>query len=134
MKRFVSNNSLRGEARNSSMYKKGGMSQSGEEGTSGSVWKQSSQSHGLGMASPFIYLPEASHLGVARLGGQRALGCGGAIIPQFPNLMRHRHHRQSPNELLFDAVFSAMSAMKYDDIPLLVTETGWPSKGDENEI
>ncbi|KAI3701948.1 hypothetical protein L6452_27460 [Arctium lappa] len=27
-----------------------------------------------------------------------------------------------------------MSAMKYDDIPLLVTETVWPSKGDENEI
>ncbi|KAI3769624.1 hypothetical protein L6452_00733 [Arctium lappa] len=33
-----------------------------------------------------------------------------------------------------DAVFAAMSAMKYDDIPLVVTETGWPSKGDENEI
>ncbi|KAJ8614150.1 hypothetical protein MRB53_036507 [Persea americana] len=27
---------------------------------------------------------------VARLGGQRALGCGGAIIAQLPNLMRHR--------------------------------------------
>nr|GEV22488.1 Gag-Pol polyprotein [Tanacetum cinerariifolium] len=29
-------------------------------------------------------------LSVARLGGQRTLGCGGAIIAQFPNLMRHR--------------------------------------------
>ena len=29
-------------------------------------------------------------LSVARLGGQRALGCGGAIIAQLPNLMRHR--------------------------------------------
>lgn len=29
-------------------------------------------------------------LSVARLGGQRALGCGGAIIAQSPNLMRHR--------------------------------------------
>ncbi|KAI3757878.1 hypothetical protein L6452_05422 [Arctium lappa] len=29
-------------------------------------------------------------LSVARLGGQRALGCGGAIIAQFPNLMQHR--------------------------------------------
>ncbi|KAL0294127.1 UNVERIFIED_CONTAM: NADH-ubiquinone oxidoreductase chain 2 [Sesamum calycinum] len=29
-------------------------------------------------------------LSVARLGGQRALGCGGAIIVQLPNLMRHR--------------------------------------------
>ncbi|XP_071726036.1 glucan endo-1,3-beta-glucosidase 14-like [Rutidosis leptorrhynchoides] len=33
-----------------------------------------------------------------------------------------------------DAVFAAMSAMSYDDIPLVVTETGWPSKGDKNEI
>ncbi|KAI3675183.1 hypothetical protein L1987_84769 [Smallanthus sonchifolius] len=33
-----------------------------------------------------------------------------------------------------DAVFAAMSAMKFDDIPVVVTETGWPSKGDENEI
>ncbi|KAI7991581.1 NADH-ubiquinone oxidoreductase chain 2 [Camellia lanceoleosa] len=29
-------------------------------------------------------------LSVARLGRQRALGCGGAIITQLPNLMRHR--------------------------------------------
>lgn len=50
-------------SQSSSMYEKGGRSQSGEEGTSGSVWKQSSQSHGPGMASPFIGLPEASHLG-----------------------------------------------------------------------
>ncbi|KFK39880.1 hypothetical protein AALP_AA3G300600 [Arabis alpina] len=33
-----------------------------------------------------------------------------------------------------DAVFAAMSALKYDDIEIIVTETGWPSKGDENEI
>ncbi|KAK1439802.1 hypothetical protein QVD17_05623 [Tagetes erecta] len=33
-----------------------------------------------------------------------------------------------------DAVFAAMSTMKYDDIPVVVTETGWPSKGDDNEI
>ncbi|PON41638.1 Glycoside hydrolase [Parasponia andersonii] len=33
-----------------------------------------------------------------------------------------------------DAVFAAMLALKYDDIKLVVTETGWPSKGDENEI
>ncbi|KAJ4842896.1 hypothetical protein Tsubulata_013854 [Turnera subulata] len=33
-----------------------------------------------------------------------------------------------------DAVFAAMSALKYDDIEMVVSETGWPSKGDENEI
>ncbi|KAG9455087.1 hypothetical protein H6P81_007991 [Aristolochia fimbriata] len=32
-----------------------------------------------------------------------------------------------------DAVFAAMSALKYDDLKLVVTETGWPSKGDEKE-
>lgn len=33
-----------------------------------------------------------------------------------------------------DAVFAAMSALKYDDISMVVSETGWPSKGDGNEI
>ncbi|KNA05578.1 hypothetical protein SOVF_189070 [Spinacia oleracea] len=33
-----------------------------------------------------------------------------------------------------DAVFAAMSALKYDDIPIIVTETGWPSKGDSMEL
>lgn len=33
-----------------------------------------------------------------------------------------------------DAVFAAMSSLKYDDLPVVVTETGWPSKGDEMEI
>ncbi|KAL1567585.1 glucan endo-1,3-beta-D-glucosidase-like [Salvia divinorum] len=33
-----------------------------------------------------------------------------------------------------DAVFAAMSALKYDDVPIVVTETGWPSKGDSNEL
>ncbi|XP_065862448.1 glucan endo-1,3-beta-glucosidase 14-like [Euphorbia lathyris] len=33
-----------------------------------------------------------------------------------------------------DAVFAAMSALQYDDVKMVVTETGWPSMGDENEI
>lgn len=33
-----------------------------------------------------------------------------------------------------DAVFAALSALKYDDIPVIVSETGWPSKGDSNEF
>lgn len=49
-------------SQSSSMYEKGCRSQSGEEGTSGTLWKQSSQSRGA-MASPFIGLPETSHLG-----------------------------------------------------------------------
>ena len=44
----------------------------------------------------YDYPPLVSNVGwlgllsVARLGGQRALGCGGAIFAQPPNLMRHR--------------------------------------------
>ena len=44
----------------------------------------------------YDYPPSASIVGwlglpsVVRLGGQRALGCGAAIIAQLPNLMRHR--------------------------------------------
>lgn len=33
-----------------------------------------------------------------------------------------------------DAVFAALSALKYDDVKIWVTETGWPSVGDTNEI
>ncbi|KAE8713699.1 ethylene-responsive transcription factor 3-like [Hibiscus syriacus] len=37
-------------------------------------------------------------------------------------------------EAQIDAVFAAMSAIKYDDVKMVVTETGWPSMGDDNEI
>ena len=37
-------------------------------------------------------------------------------------------------EAQIDAVFAAMSSLGYDDVKMVVTETGWPSKGDENEI
>ncbi|XP_022753098.1 glucan endo-1,3-beta-glucosidase 12-like [Durio zibethinus] len=37
-------------------------------------------------------------------------------------------------EAQIDAVFAAMSALKYDDLKMVVTETGWPSIGDESEI
>ncbi|XP_058785618.1 glucan endo-1,3-beta-D-glucosidase-like [Vicia villosa] len=33
-----------------------------------------------------------------------------------------------------DAVHSALSAMKYDDIEIVVAETGWPSSGDSHEV
>ncbi|CAN8252896.1 unnamed protein product [Cochlearia groenlandica] len=33
-----------------------------------------------------------------------------------------------------DAVFAAMTAVGFDDVKLVVTETGWPSAGDESEI
>ncbi|XP_022157639.1 glucan endo-1,3-beta-D-glucosidase-like [Momordica charantia] len=37
-------------------------------------------------------------------------------------------------EAQVDAVYAAMSALKYDDIKLVITETGWPSKGDSEEL
>ncbi|KAK4278395.1 hypothetical protein QN277_016248 [Acacia crassicarpa] len=33
-----------------------------------------------------------------------------------------------------DAVYAAMSALQYDDVTMVVTETGWPTKGDEDEV
>ncbi|CAN6968849.1 unnamed protein product [Brassica oleracea var. botrytis] len=33
-----------------------------------------------------------------------------------------------------DAVYAAMAAVGFNDLKLVVTETGWPSAGDENEI
>ncbi|KAL5988057.1 hypothetical protein ACLOJK_035820 [Asimina triloba] len=33
-----------------------------------------------------------------------------------------------------DAVYAAMSALHCQDLKLVVTETGWPSKGDEDEV
>ncbi|XP_050233134.1 glucan endo-1,3-beta-glucosidase 14-like [Mercurialis annua] len=33
-----------------------------------------------------------------------------------------------------DAVYNAMKALKYDDVKMVVTETGWPSKGEDDEI
>lgn len=33
-----------------------------------------------------------------------------------------------------DAVYAAMSSLQYDDVEVSVTETGWPSKGDQNEV
>ncbi|CAI8597803.1 unnamed protein product [Vicia faba] len=33
-----------------------------------------------------------------------------------------------------DAVFAAISALKYDDVRIVVSETGWPSKGDSDEV
>ncbi|KAL3502425.1 hypothetical protein ACH5RR_036874 [Cinchona calisaya] len=33
-----------------------------------------------------------------------------------------------------DAVFAAMNALNYNDVKIVVSETGWPSKGDENEV
>ncbi|XP_020683484.1 glucan endo-1,3-beta-glucosidase 3 [Dendrobium catenatum] len=32
-----------------------------------------------------------------------------------------------------DAVYAAMSQLKYDDVPIVISETGWPSKGDPKE-
>jgi len=33
-----------------------------------------------------------------------------------------------------DAVYAAMSSLQYNDVTVSVTETGWPSQGDQNEV
>ncbi|EPS59841.1 hypothetical protein M569_14964, partial [Genlisea aurea] len=37
-------------------------------------------------------------------------------------------------EAQIDAVYAAMAAVGYDDVAVVVSETGWPSKGDANEV
>ncbi|KAL6544502.1 hypothetical protein OROMI_023364 [Orobanche minor] len=37
-------------------------------------------------------------------------------------------------EAQIDAVFAAMAKLGFDDVKISVSETGWPSKGDESEI
>ncbi|XP_073137644.1 glucan endo-1,3-beta-glucosidase 13-like [Henckelia pumila] len=37
-------------------------------------------------------------------------------------------------EAQMDAVFAAMDALGFGDVKMVVSETGWPSKGDEDEI
>lgn len=37
-------------------------------------------------------------------------------------------------EAQIDAVFAAMNALQFNDIKMVISETGWPSKGDENEV
>ncbi|XP_011095448.1 glucan endo-1,3-beta-glucosidase 12 [Sesamum indicum] len=37
-------------------------------------------------------------------------------------------------EAQIDAVYAAMAALGFNDVKMVVTETGWPSKGDENEV
>ncbi|XP_022855226.1 glucan endo-1,3-beta-glucosidase 12-like [Olea europaea var. sylvestris] len=37
-------------------------------------------------------------------------------------------------EAQIDAVFAAMNALGFNDLKMVVSETGWPSNGDENEV
>jgi exo-beta-1,3-glucanase (GH17 family) len=37
-------------------------------------------------------------------------------------------------EAQLDAVYAAMDAVNFNDVKMVVSETGWPSKGDENEV
>ncbi|KAL2523731.1 O-Glycosyl hydrolase family 17 protein [Abeliophyllum distichum] len=37
-------------------------------------------------------------------------------------------------EAQIDAVFAAMNALGFNDLKMVISETGWPSNGDENEV
>ncbi|PIN00059.1 Glucan endo-1,3-beta-D-glucosidase [Handroanthus impetiginosus] len=44
------------------------------------------------------------------------------------------HVYKSLLEAQIDAVFAAMGAIGFNDIKVVISETGWPSMGDENEV
>ncbi|KAL9264180.1 Glucan endo-1,3-beta-glucosidase 13-like protein [Drosera capensis] len=43
-------------------------------------------------------------------------------------------HYTSLFDAQYDAVLWAMSHLGYHDIPVVISETGWPTKGDQNEV
>lgn len=59
-----------------------------------------------------------------------------ALFKQNPGVIDSGNHLKYDNLLdaQIDAVNAAMSALQYDDVKITVSETGWPSLGDSNEI
>ncbi|KAL1204128.1 Glucan endo-1,3-beta-glucosidase 14 [Cardamine amara subsp. amara] len=70
-----------------------------------------------------------------------------AVLLQSLNITRVKLYDADPNVLfsfsnsqvefmigLVDALYSAIKALGHSDIEVRISETGWPSKGDENEI
>ncbi|KAJ8554563.1 hypothetical protein K7X08_025241 [Anisodus acutangulus] len=59
-----------------------------------------------------------------------------ALFRENPGVVDHGNGLRyfSLFDAQIDAVFAALSGLKYDDIKMVVTETGWPSEGDNTEI
>ncbi|CAK8571307.1 unnamed protein product [Lathyrus sativus] len=59
-----------------------------------------------------------------------------ALFKQNPGVVDSGNGLKYSNLLdaQIDAVYAAMSALHYDDVGITVSETGWPSLGDSNEI
>lgn len=59
-----------------------------------------------------------------------------ALFKQNPGVVDSGNHLKYDNlfDAQIDAVNAAMSALQYDDVKITVSETGWPSLGDSNEI
>ncbi|KAL5101680.1 hypothetical protein RYX36_006007 [Vicia faba] len=59
-----------------------------------------------------------------------------ALFRPNPGQVDHGNELRYTNlfDAQIDAVFAALSALKYDDVNIVVSETGWPSKGDSNEV
>uniref|UniRef100_A0A803NBB0 X8 domain-containing protein n=1 Tax=Chenopodium quinoa TaxID=63459 RepID=A0A803NBB0_CHEQI len=84
----------------------------------------------LGNSYPF------SRVVPARIGNSDVISLDYALFRENPGVVDAGNGFRYFNlfDAQIDAVFAAMSALKYDDIPIVVTETGWPSKGDPMEI
>ncbi|KAL2503020.1 O-Glycosyl hydrolase family 17 protein [Forsythia ovata] len=58
------------------------------------------------------------------------------VIPQNPSVVDAGNglHYFSLFDAKIDVVFAAMLALKYNEVKITVIETGWPFKGDSNEV
>ncbi|XP_073127869.1 glucan endo-1,3-beta-glucosidase 14-like [Henckelia pumila] len=59
-----------------------------------------------------------------------------ALFGDYPGLVDPNNGLVYKNlfEAQIDSVFAAMNAVGFSDVKVVISETGWPSKGDEHEI
>lgn len=56
------------------------------------------------------------------------------LLKEFVNLLMTVSANTYPNNLQVDAVRSALNSLGYNNVDIVVAETGWPYKGDDKEV
>lgn len=60
--------------------------------------------------------------------------CGWSSKFSYPSYIAASSHSDCNFDLKVDAIRAALNAMGFKDIEIVVAETGWPYKGDPNEV